>query len=178
MKHALVTIALAAGLLAPSFSRAANAGDAEAIKSCLEHWKKHPFTGANPDFRIIKGKVRVMGIGDGIDDSGATKSPELVLIKPNVSVLSKTEMKLMNPNGWYCLKGNVSVLGKTVVELQCKANLASSEDGATVLGASETGGGVAVLGSLRVEREGCQAGSSSGGKADEQPAAKSDTKSE
>jgi len=41
--------------------------------------------------------------------------------------------------------------------LNCKANLASSKDGATVLGGKDddAGGGVAVLGSIRVNKK-CQ----------------------
>ena len=51
----------------------------------------------------------------------------------------------------------MAVLGKTQIELACKANLASSEDGATVLGGGEGNGGVTVLGSSRIERLGCTA---------------------
>ena len=120
--------------------------------TALDHWAKHPFSKKNPHYRTIATKVKVLGIGDNINDETATKIPDLVLIKPSVAVLSKISMRLMNPNGWYCLKTSVSVLGKSAISLNCKASLASSKDGANVLGANETGG-VSVLGSLRVNRE-------------------------
>lgn len=144
-------------LMAPLFSHAAEeAGDSDdaAIYSCLKNWGKHPFA-KKPDFRVIASKVRVMGIGDSVDDEKPTAKPELILVKPNVTVMAKTEMKLNNPQGWYCLKANVSVMGKTVIKLNCKANLASSKDGATVMGASDVEGSVAVMGSARIEKVGC-----------------------
>jgi hypothetical protein len=76
------------------------------------------------------------------------------LIKANVAVLSKATLDLMNPQGWYCLKGQVSVLGKSEIHLHCSAHLTSSSDGATVMGASDTDKGVTVLGSTRVIRSG------------------------
>lgn len=132
---------------------AATEGERDAVDRCLGNWRKHPFK-KNPPFRIIAGKVRVLGAGGEIADTAPTDKPELVLIKPNVTVLAKSTLKLMNPNGWYCLKGRVAVLGKTQIDLACKANLASSEDGATVLGGGEQNG-VTVLGSSRVNRLGC-----------------------
>jgi hypothetical protein len=125
-------------------------GDDIAIQNCLKHWSKSPFKG-HPHYRTVATTVKVLGIGGDIKEMGSTPKPELVLIKPSVTVLAKTSIQLMNPNGWYCIKANVSVLGKSAIELHCKANLATSKDGATVLGGSDTGG-VAVLGSIRVER--------------------------
>lgn len=132
-------------------------GNEKAVKACLKSWGKHPFKGANPEFRTLSSKVKVLGIGGDINDNKTTSKPELVLIKTNISVLSSTKMHLMNPNGWYCLKGKVDVLGKTTVELDCKANLASSSGGANVLGAKDTEGGITILGSARIKRIGCNA---------------------
>ena len=128
--------------------------DAEAneIQSCLRSWGKTPFT-ANSPFRVISAKVKVMGIGGNIDESVKTAAPELVLVRPAVSVMSKATMTLDNPNGWYCLRGKVTVLGKTQINLNCKAHLASS-DGATVLGGSDESTGTTVLGSTRIVRLG------------------------
>lgn len=135
----------------PTF--ASDESDREAIDGCLNHWGKHPF-GKSPKFRIIAGKVKVMGTGEDVDDGVKTEKPELVLVKPNVAVMSKSTLRLMNPNGWYCLKGRVAVMGKTEVDLACKASLASSSDGATVMGGGEQNG-VTVMGSSQVNKIGC-----------------------
>jgi hypothetical protein len=130
---------------------AENEGDTLAIQHCLQHWQKHPFTEKNPPFRTISSSVRVLGVGAEIRDDISTPKPELILLKPSVTVLAKSELHLRNPNGWYCLKANVAVLGKSVVDLHCKANLASSKDGATILGSGDQGS-VTVLGESRVDR--------------------------
>jgi len=96
-----------------------------------------------------------MGIGGDINDSVATSAPDLVLIKPNVSVMTKARLSLMNPNGWYCLQSKVSVMSKTIIDLHCNAQLASTADGATVLGANENDDGVTVMGKAVINRLGC-----------------------
>jgi hypothetical protein len=93
--------------------------------------------------------------GRELSDEGKTKEPDLVLIKPNVSVMSKTELRLMNPKGWYCLKGSVAVLGTTRVQLNCKASMTASAGGANVLGANDAQSGITVMGSSRIEKVGC-----------------------
>jgi hypothetical protein len=144
---------LAMLLLVPAFSYAS---DADEIKSCLEHWKEHPFKGEHPKFRTLISRVKVMGIGDEVGDTAKTDKPDLVLVKPNVTVMSKSVLKLLNPNGWYCMKGKVSVLGKSEIQLHCKAKLASSNSGAVVMGSDNADtGGVTVLGETRVTRVDC-----------------------
>lgn len=139
-----------------AFSTGAFARDADEIRDCLEHWKEHPFKEKTPKFRTLSTRVRVMGIGNEIGDTVKTDKPELVLVKPNVSVMSKTTLRLMNPNGWYCLKGKVAVLGKSEIMLHCNAKLASANSGAVVLGSDDAETGVTVLGESRVQRVGCQ----------------------
>lgn len=127
----------------------------EAIGECLSHWKTHPFKTKNPRYKVLKSTVKVLGIGKDIEDRKPTDKPELVLVKPNVAVLAKSKLKLLNPNGYYCLKGGVSVLGKTEMEINCHAHFASSQDGAEVLGATDNkSGGTSVLGSVRLVRSG------------------------
>jgi hypothetical protein len=149
MKAMIVLLAL----LTVSFSaRAEDTGDDVAVKNCLSNWRTNPFKGDKPEFRVIVSKVKVMGIGPDITDSTPTKAPELVLIKPNVTVMAKTALHLMNPNGWYCLKASVAVLGKNAIDLACKAHLAFSNDGTTVMGDSNAKGGVTVLGGTQVNQ--------------------------
>lgn len=128
-----------------------------AVRECLKHWGKHPFASASPKYRVLATKVKVLGIGGNTKAEQPTEKPELVLVKSSVSVMAKTKLELMNPNGWYCLEGRVSVLGKTQIDIHCKAKLASSSDGVEVLGANSGGdsGGVSVLGSTRVNRQDC-----------------------
>ncbi|MEQ1877939.1 MAG: hypothetical protein ABL958_14955, partial [Bdellovibrionia bacterium] len=83
---------------------AGEGGDRDSLEACMKHWGKHPFKD-DSNYRTIAPSVKVFGIGGKVEDSGKTDAPELVLIKPSVSVFSKGTFKLMNPNGWYCLKG-------------------------------------------------------------------------
>jgi hypothetical protein len=131
----------------------AHAGDAEEIKECLKKWGNSPFTEKSP-FRVVSAKVKVMGIGQDINETNKTSQPELVLIRPAVTVMAKTEMNLENPNGWYCLKGETAVLGKMQINLHCKAHMAASQGTATVLGSDNHEAGTTVLGSTRVARTG------------------------
>jgi len=135
----------------------AQAGDMDEIRSCLDHWKEHPFKEQHPKFRTLITRVKVMGIGDEVSDQTKTEKPELVLVKPNVTVMSKSVLRLLNPNGWYCLKGKVAVLGKSEIQLHCKAHMTNSSSGAVVLGSDRQGsGGVTVLGETSVTRVGCE----------------------
>ena len=151
----------------------ADDGDLVAVQGCLAHWGKTPFDKKAPPFRTLSAKVKVLGIGGETVDEQATDGPDLVLIKPNVAVLSKASLSLLNPNGWYCLKGQVSVLGKSEIHLHCSAHLASSKDGVTVLGGSDTDQGVTVLGSTRIIASGmCATASPASAAATASPAAK------
>jgi hypothetical protein len=157
MKTYSFMLSVSAALVSISFSTVsarADDGDLTAIQGCLAHWGKTPFSKKDPTFRTLSAKVKVLGIGGETVDDQVTTAPDLVLIKPNVAVLSKATLNLLNPEGWYCLKGQVSVLGKSEIHLHCSAHLASSKDGATVLGGSDTDQGVTVLGSTRVMRLG------------------------
>jgi hypothetical protein len=98
--------------------------------------------------------VGVFGIGGDIKDDKATDRPELVYIRPAVSVMSKSDIDLMNPNGWYCLEKTVSVMAKIQIRLHCDAHLASTEEGVSVMGGGDRG--VNVMGATRVEKVGCK----------------------
>ena len=135
----------------------ARAEDSDEIQTCLTKWGKTPFTKTSK-FRVIGARVKVMGIGKDIDDKVVTSEPELVFIRPAVTVMGKTAINLGNPNGWYCLKGDVAVMGKMEINVNCKAHFASSKDGATVMGSDDHGTGTTVMGSTRVNRVGDCAG--------------------
>src|SRR6516165_8562929 len=107
-------------LLLAAFSFQAYASDMEDIQECLHNWKKHPFA-AEPEFRTIGAKVKVIGIGDDMIDNKTTKQPELILLKPAVNVMSYNVINLLNPNGWYCMSGRVDVMGLTEINLNCNA---------------------------------------------------------
>lgn len=126
----------------------------EDVNACLKAWGKHPF-GNNPSFRTLKANVKVLGIGGKVEDTAATEKPELVLVQHSVSVLSKQRFELLNPNGWYCLKGPVTVLGKSVINLHCKAHMANSDEGVAVAASNDDTGGTAVGGKIAVNRVGC-----------------------
>lgn len=143
-------------LLLSTTSFAGEKGDKESLKECLRHWGKHPFKADNLEYRTIAPSVKVFGIGGKVEDEAKSDHAELVLIKPSVSVFSKGTFRLMNPNAWYCLKGKVAVFSKVEIKIHCKANLASSSDGATVIGSNDKNDGVTVFGKSEVIREGCK----------------------
>lgn len=147
---------LKVGLLVLTAVSLSFAADAD-VDECIRLWKNSPFKKGTDDYRTISAKVKVIGIGANVEDSVKTDKPELVLVKPGVAVMSKQRFALMNPNGWYCLKGSVAVLGKSEISIHCKAHLASGGDGAAVLGdKDDSQGGVAVLGKIEVTRVGCE----------------------
>ena len=131
------------------------ADDLDAVRACLANWGDHPFDQRNPKFRVLGSQVKVFGIGGSINEAERTDYPELVLIKSNVSVMSKSRMNLLNPNGWYCLQGKVNVMAKSIITLDCNAHLASSSPGTTVLGSSEGEDGVTVMGKAEIHRINC-----------------------
>ena len=126
----------------------------QAIRECLRKWGRHPFKGENPSYKELGGGVKVLGIGKRVEDTEVTTAPRLVLVDPAVSVLTKNTYRLLNPNGWYCLKDSVTVLGKSVIEAHCRARLTASSKSVTVLGSGGTEG-TTVLGKAVVKRVGC-----------------------
>ncbi len=161
-----IVIALFASLFLLVFwTLPALADDAAVVRACLDNWGKHPFNARHPKFRVFGTKVRVFGIGGKVRDTVHTSRPELVLIKPNVSVMSKSTMDLLNPNGWYCLRGKVNVMSSTTINLDCRAHIASSKPGVTVLGGNSESqeSEVTVLGGARITRVGCKRSASHSG---------------
>jgi len=139
------------------FSGLGLASDNPDINACLKAWGKHPFGAENQTYRTIGATVKVIGIGSSIDDEKKTEKPELVLVKPPVSVLTKQTIRLLNPNGWYCLKGAVTVLGKAVITVDCKAKLISSDDGVAIAGSDKDKmGSASVLAKLQIDKVGCE----------------------
>ena len=139
-------------------SASAIAADQRVVDQCIADWGgASPFKkGAKPQ-RIIAPGVKVFGIGKNNNgDDTITDKPSLILVRPAVNVLGKTNIRLANPRGWYCFRSNVTVAGKIAIEAHCDAHIASArEDGTSVLAKDESDKGVAVLGVLRVTRFGC-----------------------
>jgi hypothetical protein len=126
----------------------------DAVRACFSSWPDHPFDANNPTYRSVSGGVKIFGIGEDINETVPTEKPELVLIHPNVSVMTGSTMTLMNPNGWYCLISKVNVMASSTINLHCKAHLASSKEGTTVLGGGDDQG-VTVMGKAEILRQGC-----------------------
>jgi hypothetical protein len=151
MKRFPFLIVLLCLLLSPTLASA----NLDAVRVCLSSWPDHPFDANNPTYRSVAGKFKIFGIGEDINESTPTEKPELVLIHPNVSVMTGSSMTLMNPNGWYCLISKVNVMSSSTINLHCKAHLASSKEGTTVLGGGDDHG-VTVLGKASINRQGCE----------------------
>ncbi len=149
---------LALGLLPffPQSAEAQSAADRAVVRECLKNWPKAPFKDSESlSFDVLEPSVKVIGIGGKDIYDGPSEKAKLVLVKASVNVMSKSTMKLMNPKGWYCIKGSTAVLGSVHFEVDCKAQVASVNDGkVAVLGAAEKEG-VAVLGSVRLKRLNC-----------------------
>jgi hypothetical protein len=126
----------------------------EGIQRCLKNWGSHPFDPDSPRYRVIEPKVSIFGIGGDIRDDTPTAAHELVFIRPNVSVMSKQDIELLNPNGWYCLERSVSVMAKVAIRLHCDAHLATTQEGVTVMGGGNRG--VNVMGATSVEMVDCK----------------------
>lgn len=127
---------------------------AEAISKCLQAWGTHPF-GAKPQYKTLSTSVKVFGIGENPKDSTITTAPALVLVNPAVNVMGGTIYELLNPQGWYCFRANVNVMGGLIIKANCQAHLASSSNGATVMGTNESTKGVTVMGKTKVKLIGC-----------------------
>lgn len=126
-----------------------------AIAACLKAWGTHPFA-AKPKYRTMQTSVKVFGIGGKSGDTEKTAAPSLVLVNPGVNVMGGTTVELLNPNGWYCLRSTVNVMGGLTLRAHCDAHIASSADGATVMGSNTENKGVTVMGATRVERTECK----------------------
>ena len=156
-KKTAPTVALLAFCVAASFPMVVSAREVDSsIAACLEAWRDHPF-GKTPQFKTLDTSVKVFGIGRGIVDTEPTGSPSLVLINPSFNVMGGSTIELLNPNGWYCLRTTVSIIGNVNIRAHCKAQLASTSDGATVLGNNGENRNiknltVTVIGALSVER--------------------------
>ena len=125
-----------------------------AAQACMRAWgSAHPFT-ETPPLRTVQGAVRVLGRGSSVSDREPTDFPVLVVVQPGVNVLGDSEMELLNPNGWYCLRAAVNVGGGLRIKLHCDAHLASATAGTSVFG-DNAGRGVSVMGAISVERVGC-----------------------
>ncbi len=142
-------------LLTPTLGWSGERTDQDALTACLRNWGQSPFVEGTLDYRTIAPSVRVFSAGVSVQDDRETARPELVLVKPSVSVFSRGTLRLLNPQGWYCLESKVAVFSEVDIQLDCRANLASSRDGATVLGSNDRRDGVTVFGTSYVTRIGC-----------------------
>lgn len=126
------------------------------IAACLKAWGDHPF-GMDPQFKTLGTSVKVFGIGIETGDTESTNSPSLVLINPSFNVMGGSTIELLNPNGWYCMRTTVTVMGRVKVRAHCKARLAATSAGSTVLGNDRENRNikdlaVTTMGSISVER--------------------------
>ena len=127
-------VAFMAFCLALSFPMAVSAREVDSsIAACLKAWGDHPF-GKAPQFKTLETWGKVFEIGTQAADTEPTSSPSLVLIKPSFNVMGGSTIELLNPNGWYCLRTTVSIMGRVSIRAHCKAHLASTSAGSTVLG--------------------------------------------
>ena len=149
----IVLSAVCLVLSAPPAARAQSDPYHAEIQRCLSNWGTHPFGAGSTQYRLIEPRVGVFGIGGDIRDDKVTAQPELVYVRPPVSVMSKSVVELLNPNAWYCLEKSVAVMAKIEIRLACSAHLTSTQEGVSVMGGGDSG--VNVMGATRVERLGC-----------------------
>ncbi len=156
-KKTTLRVVLLASCLALAFPVAASAKEADSpIAACLKAWGDHPF-GKTPQFKTFATSIKLFGIGGEIADTAPTDSPSLVLIEPSFNLLGGSNIDLLNPNGWYCLRTTVSIMGRVSIRAHCKAHLAATSAGSTVLGNNSENRmfrdlAVTSIGSVSVER--------------------------
>ncbi|MEZ5643983.1 MAG: hypothetical protein R3E99_02275 [Burkholderiaceae bacterium] len=153
LRH-LLALLLASTCLTYKLPALAQDAPNTSIAACLKAWGTHPF-GDNPAYRTLSTSVKVFGIGQDTADRDATTEPALVLVNPGVNVMGGSQIELLNPRGWYCMRTTVNVMGGLTIKLHCDAQLALTSNGTTVLGTNPENKGVTVMGSTRVERVGC-----------------------
>jgi hypothetical protein len=125
------------------------------VRLCLKAWGEHPFPGV-PAYRKYSSIVNVFGIGQNTDDLGPTRKPSLILIDTGINVMGGATIRLMNPNGWYCLRSNINVMGKVTIKAHCKAHIASASEGLTFLGEDQHNKSTTIMGLTQVELFGCE----------------------
>lgn len=155
----ILGLMIALGALASGPASAMDRQTAKEIKilnRCLNRWEKHPFgTDIKPgSYKVLEGGVSIAGMGGaGIEDRHQSDGPRLILVKPSVSVLTKTTYNLLNDNGWYCIRGQVTVMGAAEINLACHAKLMSSSGSRTVLGENKDQTGTTVMGKTSIHRK-------------------------
>ena len=156
-KKTTPVVALLAFCVALSFPMVVSAQEVDSsIAACLKAWGNHPF-GKSPEFKTLGTSVKVFGIGGEASDTEPTSSPSLVLINPSFNVMGGSTIELLNPNGWYCLRTTIGIMGRVSIRAHCKARLASTSAGTTVLGNNSENRNikditVTAMGSVAVER--------------------------
>ena len=156
-KQTTPIVALLAFCLALSVPMVVSAKEVDSsIAACLKVWGDHPF-GKTPQFKTLGTSVKVFGIGKKTGDTEPTSSPSLVLINPSFNMMGGSTIALLNANGWYCLRTAVSIMGSVNIRAHCKAHLASTSAGTTVLGNNSENRNikdiaVTSIGSVLVER--------------------------
>jgi hypothetical protein len=148
-----IAFAAIAAVSIPAFAQ-----DQNALDGCISSWGKNsPFKKGTPANSVIAPSVKVFGIGGaGKVNDAPTDKPALVLVRPAVNVMGRSQIRLENPKGWYCFRSNVNVAGSMEIEAPCNAHIASAkEDGTSVGAVDETNKGVSVFGALRITRYGC-----------------------
>ena len=166
MSYSMVRAALASCLLAgaavhalaqPLGGESEVRGDAAALDACLNAWGQHPF-GSRPVYTRLSTAVKISGVGPASADRTATDHPSLILVEPLVNVLGDASLALTNPNGWYCLRAPANELGALRIQLHCRARLAAASGGATIWSSGPGAPRVTLIGSMPVERVGCDGG--------------------
>ncbi len=131
--------------------------DAFALNACLTAWGNHPF-GSRPTYTTLVTSVKISGAGPATTDRTTTDHPSLILVDALVNTRGDASLALTNPNGWYCLRAPANELGALRIQLHCRARLAAASGGATVWSSGHGASRVTLIGSMPVERVGCDGG--------------------
>jgi hypothetical protein len=105
----------------------ASAEELAIVKQCVTKFQDNPFAGHITSFRKI---VPLPSFNEDkvvIDDFQVSQAPTMILITDGLNVGGNVTFKLLDANGYYCIKP-AAMVQNLVIQLDCKARIADAND--------------------------------------------------
>jgi hypothetical protein len=105
----------------------ASAEETAIVKQCLAKFPDNPFAGHVTVFRKIVPLPSFNEDKVTVDDSTISATPAMILITDGLNVGGNIIFKLLDPNGFYCIKP-AAMVKNLIIQLDCKARIADAND--------------------------------------------------